>query len=145
GTTPGVQYGHSWLEIQTLNYDCCSIGFREGIVQFHQPAQPCRAGDRMATGRDAPHDGDKADEADQAEKDERERCHFRSYSALRQPAVWTVKEVEDIDRFRIAALLGTGMSVRRRQGDRHLQIGGAPIKQKLEHEGAEPLAEPAAS
>src|SRR5215831_17380010 len=53
----------------------CPIGFREGIVQLHQPPQPYRTGDRAAAGTNAPDDGDETDEAGQAKKNVCDRCH----------------------------------------------------------------------
>jgi KaiC/GvpD/RAD55 family RecA-like ATPase len=41
---------------------------------------------------------------------------------------WSIKDVEDAARLRVAALLAAGMSVRDRRGDRHRQIGGAPAE-----------------
>src|SRR5262249_14844902 len=61
--------GHAGLQLQPLNDHRRAIGFREGTVQLHQPAQPYRTGDRMAAGTDAPYDSDDADDADQGEKD----------------------------------------------------------------------------
>jgi putative DNA primase/helicase len=60
--------------------------------------------------------------------------------------VWTVKEVEEVDRNRIAALLGTGMSVR----DIAEEVGISKsvvhrIKQKLEQEVTEPAVDQAAA
>ena len=75
GTTAGIQHGHTGLELQTLDDDGCPIGFREGIVQLHQPPQPYRTGDRAAAGTNAPDDGDKTDEAGQAKKNVCDRCH----------------------------------------------------------------------
>ena len=73
--TAGIQHGHTGLELQTLDDDGCPIGFREGIVQLHQPPQPYRTGDRAAAGTNAPDDGDETDEADQAKKNVCDRCH----------------------------------------------------------------------
>jgi hypothetical protein len=63
-TTAGIQHGHARLQIQTLDDDRRPIGFREGTVDLHQPAQPYRARDRMAAGTDAPYDGDETDDGD---------------------------------------------------------------------------------
>jgi len=59
-------------------------------------------------------------------------------------AVWTLKEVEDMERIRIAALLGTGMTVR----DIAEEIGISKsvvhrIKQKIEQESTEAAADQA--
>src|SRR5262245_1252385 len=67
-----------------------TVGFREGIVQLDQPAQPCRAGDRTASGRDAPYHRDESDDAEQDKKEVSKRCHlspscrseFRAHSAF---------------------------------------------------------------
>src|SRR5262249_60115704 len=53
-TTAGVQHGHAQLQIQTLDDDRRSIGFREGTVELHQPAHPYPAWHRTGAGRDPP-------------------------------------------------------------------------------------------
>jgi hypothetical protein len=57
-------------------------------------------------------------------------------------AAWTMKDVEDAGRLRVAALLATWHDgARDRRGDRHRQIGGARMKQRINREAKEAAAE----